>query len=254
MKRRITQGQRSKALATQQMVIRHSLSYERALYNNRYKEVKAVIPQMLEIPYKDWITKVPLLLEAKYLPKLISNLYKSTGVPVAREAVNDFLGQKAAPDMWEEVVSRWVQNNAGKKVKIIKENYQEWFRNYLKETLDPKLSVEEMVSSLYNTVSKDFSALQEWQVRRIIQTESLTSMSVAASESVKELNIPFVKTWVISGNNTRPAHAIMDGTTIEDTELFIVDGEQMEFPRDGNYGASAGNIINCACTVIREPK
>ena len=63
-----------------------------------------------------------------------------------------------------------------------------------------------------------------------------------------------MKTWVISGNNTRPAHAIMDGTTIEDTELFIVDGEQMEFPRDDSYGASAGNIINCACTVIREPK
>ena len=236
------------------MVIRHSLSYERALYNNRYKEIKSVIPQMLEVPYKDWMTKVPLLLEAKYLPKLISNLYKSTGVPVAREAVNDFLGQKAAPDMWGEVVNRWVQNNAGKKVKIIKENYQEWFRNYLKETLDPKLSVEEMVSSLYKTVSKDFSTLQEWQVRRIIQTESLTSMSVAASESIKELNIPFMKTWVISGNNTSPAHAEMDGTTIEDTELFIVDGEQMEFPRDDSYGASAGNIINCACTVIRDPK
>ena len=236
------------------MVIRHSLSYEKSLYLNRYKEIRSIVPKMLEIPNKDWLTKVPLLLEAKYLPKLITNLYKSTGVPVAREEINNFLGQKAAPDMWEDVVNRWVQNNAGKKVKIIKENYQEWFRNYLKETLDPKLSVEEMVSSLYKTVSKDFSSLQEWQVRRIIQTESLTSMSVAASESIKELNIPFMKTWVISGNNTRPAHAVMDGVMIEDTELFNVDGELLEFPRDGENGASAGNIINCACSVIREPK
>ena len=236
------------------MVIRHSLSYEKSLYLNRYKEIRSIVPKMLEIPNKDWLTKVPLLLEAKYLPKLITNLYKSTGVPVAREEINNFLGQKAAPDMWEDVVNRWVQNNAGKKVKIIKENYQEWFRNYLKDTLDPKLSVEEMVSSLYKTVSKDFSSLQEWQVRRIIQTESLTSMSVAASESIKELNIPFMKTWVISGNNTRPGHAVMDGVMIEDTELFNVDGELLEFPRDGENGASAGNIINCACSVIREPK
>ena len=108
------------------MVIRHSLSYEKSLYLNRYKEIRSIVPKMLEIPYKDWLTKVPLLLEAKYLPKFISNLYKSTGVPVAREAVNDFLGQKAAPDMWEEVVNRWVQNNAGKKVKIIKECYRDW--------------------------------------------------------------------------------------------------------------------------------
>ena len=79
-------------------------------------------------------------------------------------------------------------------------------------------------------------------------------MSVASSESIKELNIPFVKTWIISGNNTRPAHAVMDGVMVDDTELFNVDGELMEFPRDGENGASAGNIINCACSVTRDPK
>lgn len=236
------------------MVVRHSQVYEGALYKNRYKELKIVIPKLLEIPYRDWEAKAPLLLEEKYLQKLISNLYMSVGVPVAKQEINNFLGQKKAPDMWEEIVSRWVQNNAGAKVKIIKENYQEWFRGLIKESLDPKLSVEDMVSILYKKVTTSYSELMEWQVRRIIQTESLTSMSVAASESVKELNIPFTKTWVIAGNNTRPSHVVMDGVMIDDTELFNVGGELMEFPRDQENGASAGNIINCSCSVIREPK
>ena len=236
------------------MVMKQSQSYEKALYVNRYKEMRSVIPKLLEIPYKDWQTKAPLLLEEPYLKKLIPNLYRSVGYPVAREEVNNFLGQKAASDMWEEVVNRWVQTNAGKKIQIITESYRDWFRGYLQKTLDPKLSIEEMVSSLYKDVKDNFSNLMEWQVRRIIQTESLTSMSVAASESVKELNIPFIKTWVISGNNTRPAHVVMDGVIVEDADMFFVDGEEMEFPRDGEHGATAGNIINCACSVIREPK
>jgi len=254
MKRKVNQYERSRLLAVQQMVMKLSQTYEKALYLNRYKELRSTILKLEEIPFADWETKAPLLLEAPYLNKLIPNLYRAVGIPVARDEINHFLGQKAAHDMWEQSVNRWVQEKAGKKIKIIKENYQDWFRGFLKDSLDPKLAVEEMVGSLYSKVSNDFSTLQEWQVRRIIQTESLTSMSVASSESIKELNIPFVKTWIISGNNTRPAHAVMDGVMVDDTELFNVDGEFMEFPRDGENGASAGNIINCACSVTRDPK
>ena len=63
----------------------------------------------------------------------------------------------------------------------------------------------------------------------------------------------YTKTWGISGHNTRPAHAEMDGVTIQGADVFNVDGEQMEYPRDTQYGASAGNIINCSCFVIYSP-
>ena len=96
--------------------------------------------------------------------------------------------------------------------------------------------------------------LLEWQVRRIVQTEALTALSVAQNESIKALNVPFQKTWGISGNNTRPAHIAMEGVTIDSTDLFNVDGELMEYPRDGSNGASAKNIINCSCFVLNTPK
>ena len=111
-----------------------------------------------------------------------------------------------------------------------------------------------MTKLLYDNVTNYYQEIQEWQVRRIVQTESLTALSVASDESVRALGIPFNKTWVISGNNTRPAHLAMDGVTIPEDEAFNVDGEQMMFPRDDSMGASAGNIINCACTCINTPK
>ena len=111
-----------------------------------------------------------------------------------------------------------------------------------------------MTKLLYDNVTNFYKDVQEWQIRRIIQTESLSALSVAQDESIKSLGVPFTKTWVISGNNTRPAHAEMDGITIDEDESFIVDGEEMMFPRDDSMGASAGNIINCACTCIRTPK
>ena len=66
--------------------------------------------------------------------------------------------------------------------------------------------------------------------------------------------MPFIKTWVISGNNTRPSHLEADGQEVDQDEPFIVDGEELMYPRDSSMGASAGNIINCACTSIATPK
>jgi hypothetical protein len=45
----------------------------------------------------------------------------------------------------------------------------------------------------------------------------------------------------------------MNGITIGQDDLFNVDGEFLEFPRDSKHGASAGNIINCRCFCIRKP-
>ena len=96
---------------------------------------------------------------------------------------------------------------------------------------------------MYNSV--------DWKVRRIVNTEVLSASSVAQNESVKDVGLPYTKTWVAAMINTRHSHKAMHGTTLENTQLFLLpDGSKMEFPRDSKYGASAGEIINCQCMVV----
>ena len=149
--------------------------------------------------------------------------------------------------MWEEVINRWIANNAGEKIKLLTSSYKEWFQGLLKEAMaDPYASIEAVVQNLYSTVVGGYSELMEWQVRRIVQTETMSSLNIAESESIKALNIPFLKQWVTAGHNTREWHAVMEGVVVEDNELFLVNGEYMEFPTDDSNGATASNIINCS--------
>lgn len=58
------------------------------------------------------------------------------------------------------------------------------------------------------------------------------------------------KTWVtVLDERTRQAHVIADGQMVVTDKPFNVDGELLLFPGDSSLGASAGNIINCRCSV-----
>ena len=71
-------------------------------------------------------------------------------------------------------------------------------------------------------------------------------------KSISEKEIKsFGITEVAAMINTRHSHKVMHGTTLENTQLFLLpDGSKMEFPRDSKYGASASEIINCQCMVV----
>ena len=254
---KITRQSRRQQLLLQRQAIIIGQSFGKKLLKKRLELVKRVIKDLDKIPVSKWPSHAPTLLNEPYLNEMFSKLYLSIGLPVGKETINNFLGRKSE-SMWEQAISRWISKNAGRKVVTINDTFKAWFKGELETVLsltdNGRLSVEEMTVLLEDRLKNQIPDILNYQVRRIVQTESLTALSVGANESVKELGIGYTKTWGITGNNTRPAHAEMDGVTIDESELFIVDGEQMEFPRDDSYGASAGNIINCSCFVIYNPK
>lgn len=70
-----------------------------------------------------------------------------------------------------------------------------------------------------------------------------------AYQSVADMGYKIVKTWVAVGDNkTRHSHKVADGQTVDFDKPFIVDGEELMQPGDPN--GSAGNIINCRCTML----
>ena len=234
--------------------MKSSLRYERILKKRRTGEIKRVLRLAENLPISNW-EELPDLLDEKYLKKLYIDLYLNIGKPIAESSVSNFLNQKST-FFWEDTIRGWLEKNMGTKIVIIEESLKEWLREEIRGVMgDLTGSIDMMTRELYNRVSEKWASVADWQVRRIIQTETLTASSVAGYESVKSLGIPFNKIWVNSGlSNSRETHAEADGQIVDENEPFIVGGEQMMYPRDGSLGAGAGNIINCACSHIAIPK
>lgn len=58
------------------------------------------------------------------------------------------------------------------------------------------------------------------------------------------------KTWVAAGANTRPTHQDADGQVVGFDEMFVVGGEECEFP--GDPALSDAEAINCQCETDYE--
>ena len=254
MKRKIPNSARHQLDVQRQLALKSSLRYERVLKRRRTGEIKRVLRLAEMLPMEKWNT-IPDLLDEKYLKPLYTDLYMKIGEPIANNAINNFLSQKSE-FYWEPIIRSWMEKNLGVKISIIQEGLKEWLREELSQVMgDLTGSIDSMTRELFNRVSEKWTSVADWQVRRIVQTETLTASSVAGYESVKSLGIPFNKIWVNSGlSNSRDTHVEADGQVVDENEPFIVGGEQMMYPRDGSLGASAGNIINCACSHIAIPK
>ncbi len=240
-----------------QKVLSASLPFETRLDKQRTRLVNSIAKGLKELPVSEWEQWAREEVKEPYLKKWFMDMYWAAGQPAGERAIRNFLNLKAAEDMntWERALYEWMGSQMGNKIVLVSGTLKEWVINTILQYVDEHSTegVEKIVSEVEAHIRQRWNDVKQWQIRRIVQTESLTAMSEAADVAIKSLGIKYSKTWGISGHNTRPAHAAMDGVTIGQNELFNVDGELMEFPRDSKYGASASNIINCRCYCIRKP-
>lgn len=62
------------------------------------------------------------------------------------------------------------------------------------------------------------------------------------------------KTWFSQlDNKVRPHHIQAHGQTVSVILPFVVNNQELMFPRDSSLGATADNVANCRCTVVYEP-
>ena len=238
-----------------QRVLAASLPFEKSLNNKRTRLVNSIAKDLKDLPPNEWEGYVKATLREPYLNNWFRDLYMTCGTPAGARAIRSFLNIKEEMNSWERALYEWIGSEMGGKIRIVSGTLQEWVINTLLRYYDEHSTegVEKIVQGVEAELRTKWKDARQWQIRRIVQTESLTAMSEAADVAIKSLGIKYSKTWGISGHNTRPAHVAMDGVTIGQNELFNVDGELMEYPRDSKHGASAANIINCRCYCIRKP-
>ena len=257
-KRRITQAERRHQDYLRKKGLAVGKVYEGKLLKARRAEVKRVLLRCRD--YGDpeqWPVVIDAMLdESGYYYDWMRGLYLNAGLPRAKSITRDLSRSKAEDPsgMWESELSRYAQERAGDNIVVVEGTLKEELKKILRDRMD----VEDVVSveKLTQQVFKDYGKIAEWMVRRIAQTETMIGLAEAGAIAADTLDVGFTKQWCIAGIRTRESHQKMDGVEVDQDDLFFVGDEQaaMRWPHDDSLGAPAGEIINCACDVIRRPK
>lgn len=257
-KRRISQAERRHMDYLRKKGLAVGKVYEGKLLKARRSEVKRVLLMCRDFNDPErWEDVIRLHLdESGYYYDWMRGLYLNAGLPRAKSITRDLSKSKAEDPsgMWEAELSEYARERAGSNIVSVTGSLKDELVKILRHRMD----VEDVVGveKLTQQVFKDYGKVAEWMVRRIAQTETMIGLSQAGAIAADTLDIGFTKQWSAVLIRTRESHLQMDGTEVDQDELFYVGEEQapMRWPHDDAFGAPAGEIINCACDVIRRPK
>lgn len=148
-------------------------------------------------------------------------------------------------DWIQQIIAYFNRNLLLKLVIQITETSRNQIREVLEEGIRSGWSYEKMASHI--------DSLPRWRAKMIARTESLHATSAARFLSIQNTPFQLNKEWISAHDSkVRDAHREVDGTIIDEQELFDVAGERMSGPGDPN--ASAENVVNCRCVVAFIPK
>lgn len=254
MKKKISNQSRRHQDYLRKKALKTARYYDGQLKRLRASAVKDVLEQCRDFPEKDWEDVIALRLSEPYLPGWYRQLYIATGLPQIKSTLRDLNKEKAEDSaIWESVMRQYADMRAGDLIVSVTGTLKETLISILRRELEEEgeRGVEYVTQKIY----RQYRALQEWEVRRIVQTETLVSTGVAGDAAARSLGIGFTKQWCTSGLiNTRDTHLAVDGTVVDEDEPFAVGDSLLMYPHDTSLGASASEIINCACSCIRKPK
>lgn len=255
-KRRITTAERRHQDYLRRKGLQVGHVYEQKLLKARREEVRRVLKMCRDYSNPEMWPEVidSMLDESGYYYDWMKGLYLNAGLPRAKSITRDLSRSKAEDPsgLWEQELVRYAQNRAGENIVSIEAGLKDSLVKILQDRLleDDAVGVEKLTQLVF----RDYGNMAEWMVRRIAQTETMIGMAEAGAIAADSLDVGFTKQWCIAGIRTRESHLVLDGVEIDQEDLFNVGSSMMRWPHDSSFGADAGEIINCACDVIRRPK
>lgn len=223
----------------------------------RRAELKRVLALCRDLDDPD---AVPLTLENEiqegYLMAWWQKLWITAGPPAARDTALELRQAKAAAEdsFWVQALRTYATQRAGENISIVSGTWKDSLVRLTRSLLqdNPGMGVEKLTGEIFRGYR---GQLEEWQCRRIAQTETLIGIADAGRVAADTLEIPFTKQWCTSGlPNVRESHQEVDGMIVDENEPFELPGGLLMYPHDTSLNADASEIINCACACIRMPK
>lgn len=156
----------------------------------------------------------------------------------------------------ENIINEYLVAIGGTTIKEIGEETLLLIKNILIKTEKLGVSIFEKIKVLRREI-KNMSA---YRAERIARTETTSAAGFGAFEGAKSTGLDLEKVWLStldkrtrgSKKKAKHNHLVMYNQRQKMDELFIdpASGEGMMYVCDRTHGATAGNIVNCRCTMI----
>jgi SPP1 gp7 family putative phage head morphogenesis protein len=158
------------------------------------------------------------------------------------------LERKVFEDLDQEI-NAFIDQHTADRVVQISDSLRAQIVEIIRQGLEEQLSTDEVAQAIVDATQGEMAA---FRARRIARTETHTAANAGQLAAARRSPLKYQKQWLaVEDARTREAHAAANGQTVELDEPFVVGGEEMMMPGDPN--ASAGNVINCRCTVLYVP-
>ena len=157
---------------------------------------------------------------------------------------------------FERDLISYLLSKGGIRIRSVRKQYIKFITELIATGLNDGKTIREMTAQL----QKLFKSRKwyRWQSLRIARTETTTAANFAAVTASRTSGVVMVKEWISSldPRTRRPPdshydHYSMNGVRADLDKNFDVSGENMEYP--GDPKGSAGNTVNCRCTVAQIP-
>jgi len=108
-------------------------------------------------------------------------------------------------------------------------------------------------TALRDRIKSEWHRARYFRTERIVRTEVNRAANWGSLKGVQSTEFPHDKVWLAAFTaGSRASHMDADNQRVDIKESFDVDGEDLEYP--GDPGGSAGNTINCLCSMTYETK
>jgi len=187
--------------------------------------------------------------------KTIAAAYYVIVEQFARETHRELTGKSAKADLLRLAsvnrVTSWLATEGLRRVRGILETT----RQHVARSIAAGVAEGEGIPELAQRVRSGFAAAGRARAIRIARTEVVGASNMGAHLGAEESGLDLDKIWVATADDrTREDHLFADGQRVKLNESFNVGGYQMRYPGDSSMGAPAGEIVNCRCTVVFEPR
>ena len=179
---------------------------------------------------------------------------KRTGLKINRQINKKNFTLDGFISRFERNIISWLLENGGQRVTSVRST----FINYLNEIIATGINDGKSISEIATEMQKHIRSRSFYRnnALMIARTETTTAANFAATIASETSGVLMDKVWVSSiDSRTRRKpgddfdHVEMNGVRVPLNKPFIVSGEEMMFP--GDPKGSAGNTINCRCTVAQ---
>jgi uncharacterized protein with gpF-like domain len=148
---------------------------------------------------------------------------------------------------YQDAVMAWVAEYTGERIIGITQTSQELMSRIIQRAFDEGLGIDKAQA----LIREQFPTYSRVRAETIARTEIVSASNLGSMQGARATGLTLNKTWLATRDDrTRADHIEADGQTVGMNDSFNVGGEAMQYP--GDPSASAGNVINCRCTVFFE--